>query len=187
MDTEEDEISEPDEAESKIGDLSDDTPSAKSNKKDETKSSFEERQERLKKRVEKLEEEALAEKPWQLKGEISAKKRPQNCLLEEFLDFDVTTRPGIVCCKMLTFVVIDRKLIFEIYFAAPIITEEAALKLEDIILKRIQNKVWDDVERKIKPVDTPLEFKKKLVLDQEKSKLSLAQIYEQVSTGRGKN
>jgi len=43
----------------------------------------------------------------------------------------------------------------------------------------MKDRSWDDVERKVKPNEDPYEYKKKAVLDQEKSKLSLVQIYEE--------
>lgn len=61
---------------------------------DENLSTLEKRSERLNKRIAKLEEEAVSEKPWALKGEVAAKDRPQNSLLEEAVEFDVCTRPG---------------------------------------------------------------------------------------------
>jgi U3 small nucleolar RNA-associated protein MPP10 len=38
---------------------------------------------------------------------------------------------------------------------------------------------WDDVERRVKTVEQPFEYKKRVVLNQEKSKLSLGEVYEQ--------
>lgn len=60
------------------------------------KSSLEMREERLKDRIKEMEEAAVSEKPWQLKGEVMADNRPQNSLLEEVLEFDLVSRPGNV-------------------------------------------------------------------------------------------
>lgn len=120
----------------------------------EKQSEFEQRQARLKLHIDRLENKSLKEAPWQLKGEVDASKRPQNSLLQEVVDFDLTSRP------------------------APIITEQTTLTLEDLIRRRIKDKAWDDVVRKVKPVEDQLAFKKPEILDQSKSKLSLAQVYE---------
>lgn len=112
----------------------------------------------MKAKIQEMEDEAVAPKPWQLMGETKAELRPENALLEEDLFFDHTTRQ------------------------APVITEETTKTLEDIIRQRIKDQAFDDVERKVKPVYDPSEYKKKLVLDQEKSKFSLAEIYEQVTS-----
>ncbi|XP_063835173.1 U3 small nucleolar ribonucleoprotein protein MPP10-like [Ostrinia nubilalis] len=122
--------------------------------KDEKKSDFELRQQRLQQTITRLEEKNLKEAPWQLKGEVDATKRPQNSLLQEVVDFDLTSRP------------------------APIITEQTTITLEDIIKRRVKDKAWDDVVRKEKPVDDQLSFRKKEIIDQSKSKQSLAQVYE---------
>jgi len=121
----------------------------------EVKSSHELKEERLQKKISRLEEVAIGEKPWQMTGEVDAAARDINSLLGEHLDHDTMAKN------------------------APIMTDEVAKKLEDIILQRVKDKAWDDVERKVKPTEDPLEYKKRLVLDQEKSKMSLAQIYEQ--------
>jgi len=118
------------------------------------KSTLEVRQDRLKARIATLEEQNLSEKPWQQRGETSASGRHENALLEEYVDFEQTRR-------------------------APETTAEVTAQIERLILRRVKDQVWDDVERKVKPVRDPYEFKKKLLLDQEKSKLSLAEVYEQ--------
>ncbi|XP_044272465.1 U3 small nucleolar ribonucleoprotein protein MPP10 [Tribolium madens] len=144
--------------ESDSGDSEDEAKTAKYKdffvQNEEKPSTFELRQKRLAKKIEEIEEEAIQDKSWQLKGEITGEKRPQNSLLEEVVEFDMTTRPP------------------------PVMTEQTTMQLEDIIKRRIKDKVFDSVERKTKPVENLLDYKKKIVLDQEKSKESLAQIYE---------
>lgn len=97
----------------------------------------------------------VEDKPWQLKGEITAKTRPQDSLLQEYLEYDHTNKQ------------------------APIIDANFTERLEKLIKQRIKDKAFDDVERKIKPVEMQYQYKKQVVLDQEKSKVGLGDIYEQ--------
>ena len=125
---------------------------------DDGKSTFEKRQEKVKEQIEQIQESMLSnigDKPWQLKGEITAKTRPQDSLLEEYLEFDHTTRQ------------------------APVINAKTTEEIEKMIKQRVKDKAFDDVERKVKPVDKHYEYKKQVVLDQEKSKVGLGDIYEQ--------
>ncbi|XP_066513423.1 U3 small nucleolar ribonucleoprotein protein MPP10-like [Hoplias malabaricus] len=123
--------------------------------KAQPKSAFEKRQEKMSQKIEELEKSALAEKPWQLSGEVTAQTRPENSMLEEDVAFDQATR------------------------GAPAVTEETTLNIEEIIKQRIKDQAWDDVVRKEKPKEEVFEYKKRLTLDHEKSKLSLAEVYEQ--------
>ncbi|XP_077120042.1 U3 small nucleolar ribonucleoprotein MPP10 [Ranitomeya variabilis] len=121
----------------------------------EIKSSFEKREDKMTEKIQALQKQMLGEKSWQLGGEVTAQKRPENSLLSESLLFDHASR------------------------MAPVITEETTLQLEDLIKQRIKDQVWDDVVRKEKPKEDAYEYKKQLTLDHDKSKLSLAEIYEQ--------
>lgn len=79
----------------------------------------------MKEVIKDLEDKNLGEKPWQLKGEIAAKARPENSLLQEHLDFDVSAKPS------------SEK------------TEEDNQTIETLIKQRIKDKFFNDVERKV--------------------------------------
>lgn len=116
---------------------------------------FQESLEKEKKKISKLEKELVEPKDWQLLGEATADHRPVNSLLEEHLQFDFVSREP------------------------PLITELTTKSIEDKIRDRIKDNQFDDVVRKVKPSEEPFEFRRRLVLEHEKSKASLAQVYEQ--------
>jgi len=79
----------------------------------------------MKKKIHELEEKSIAPKPWTLSGEITAKDRPKESLLEVALDYDNPSK------------------------LPPVITEETTQTLEEIIKKRIFEESLDDPIRKV--------------------------------------
>ncbi|OQR94543.1 U3 small nucleolar ribonucleoprotein [Achlya hypogyna] len=115
-------------------------------------SSHQRRMQSLHSQIESLEEEALGDKPWALKGEVKAAARPENSLLEATLEYDRPTR------------------------VAPTITVEVTQALEDLIKERIREDQYDDVVRKFAANDAAQ--REVAELSMEKSKEGLGEIYE---------
>ncbi|KAE8124248.1 hypothetical protein FH972_019150 [Carpinus fangiana] len=123
------------------------------NKTQETVSTHEKELENLRSKIEQMEKANLDPKAWTMQGEVTAAKRPLNSALEVDLDFEHNARP------------------------APVITEEVTATLEDLIKKRILEGQFDDVRKApVLPSKAPREVKE---LDENKSKKSLAEIYEE--------
>ena len=111
---------------------------------------------KLLKQTQDMEEEALAEKPWVMTGEVSGAARPLDSLLQAAPEFEQASK------------------------LAPAITVEHTGNLEDMIKRRILADDWDDViprelpsirERRGAGSDAP-------EVSQEKSKLGLGELYE---------
>lgn len=110
-------------------------------------SRFEAQQERMRRKISQLEDEAVAPKSWQLIGEVRGVKRPENSLLEETLEFEHATK------------------------TAPAVTEERTSSLEELIKKRIKDGAFDDVVRRKADSSQRGDYRDSTaVLDSEKSK-----------------
>ncbi|KAL1737161.1 Mpp10 protein-domain-containing protein [Schizophyllum commune] len=108
----------------------------------------------LREQIAELEQENVGEKDWVLMGEVDSRKRPQNSLLEEDLEFERLSK------------------------AIPVETEEVIKSLEERIKARILANDFDDVVR-IRPVDDkPFLPSRFFELKDKKSEQGLAEIYE---------
>ncbi|KAJ1948596.1 U3 snoRNP protein, partial [Dispira parvispora] len=117
-------------------------------------SRFEQQQQRLQNRIEQLEAENVGTRDWRMVGEVSARDRPENSLLEQDLEFDHASKP------------------------VPVITAEVTESLEDMIKRRILDNQFNDVERKRDPALDQKKPREQVELDHQQSKKSLAEIYE---------
>lgn len=106
------------------------------------------------KKIAAIEHSLLSDKPWQLKGEVSARSRPVNSLLFEDVNYEQRIK-------------------------APLITPESTEALEELIKQRIKDNRYDDPERKVKPTQPKGPQARQVEVSSEKSKVGLAQLYEQ--------
>ena len=118
-------------------------------------SNYSKRNHKLEEMTKELEKDLLAEKPWQMSGETKGTQRPTNSLLEVTPTFEVATK------------------------LAPIITVDHTVSIEEMIKRRILAEDWDDVVPRELP-DIGLNQRKGELpeVSQEKSKLSLGELYE---------
>mmetsp|Transcript_48640 Transcript_48640/g.95355 ORF Transcript_48640/g.95355 Transcript_48640/m.95355 type:complete len:702 (+) Transcript_48640:52-2157(+) len=126
---------------------------SESEAEEEIMSAFERRTANMNKQIQEHEERLLQPRSWDLSGEVDVKKRPADSLLETDLDFEYASKP------------------------TEDITEESTSNLEALIKQRIMDEAWDDPERKDPVEDKP--FTPVDELSTEKSKLGLAEVYEQ--------
>ena len=112
------------------------------------------RDDKVDQQITELEKEALAEKPWAMRGEVQGKDRPESSLLEALPEFEHAAK------------------------MAPDITIEHTETLEDMIRRRILEEDWDDVvPRELPDIGGRVNGELPEV-SQEKSKLGLGELYE---------
>lgn len=110
---------------------------------------------KLTRQTELLEQEMLAEKPWQMKGETTSVGRPVNSLLGATPDFEVASK------------------------LAPVVTIEHTESIEEMIKGRVLNEDWDDlIPRELPDIGWNAKRGELQEVSQEKSKLSLGELYE---------
>ncbi|XP_047941016.1 U3 small nucleolar ribonucleoprotein protein MPP10 isoform X2 [Salvia hispanica] len=115
-------------------------------------STHEKELEKLRAEIEEMERANLEPKTWTMQGEVSAAKRPKNSALEVDMDFDQNVRPP------------------------PVTTVEDTASLEELIMKRITEGQFDDVQRP--PTLLNKAPKERKEMDENKSKKGLAELYE---------
>ena len=115
--------------------------------------------ERIGKKIAKLEDENVGEKDWSMMGEVSKFDRPENSLLDAYVEFQTANK------------------------AAPEVSPEVTEELNELIQNRIRNSLFDDVIPKAaRDLPNAARFGTKIMSleEQEKmSKMGLAEVYEQ--------
>lgn len=135
----------------------------------------------LEEEVRKLEEEQLQEKSWEMKGEVNARNRPLNSLLEVALDQPMTHFAARRAEETAGDVELDEQAMEDAPGADAAAERRPKLDLEAIIKQRIWDEAFDDVVRKaqLPPSQRPQGAEEDAVetLNFEKSRVGLGDIY----------
>ncbi|GMM40804.1 rRNA-processing protein [Hanseniaspora uvarum] len=119
-------------------------------------SSHERQQLEIQRQIQQLEEKAVEDKHWGMKGESNAKNRPKDALVEEEVELEFESNAKSV----------------------PVITSEIVESIEEIIKKRIKEMQFDDLEKRI--INTNMKPRRtREEVSQVKSKVSLADQYKE--------
>lgn len=147
----------------KNDDVNNNKPSPNDLSEEEQKlSKFELEERAIRERINKLESDNIKPRSWEYQGEVSNNKflhpnanRKKNSLLQTYLDFDYSDK------------------------LKPTITDDLNASIEQLIITKIKNDAFDDVEKKRDFVNAPKIAKRKLVEIQDtKSSMGLAELYE---------
>ena len=104
-------------------------------------------------KIERIENQMVGDKDWQMQGEVQAGKRPMNSLLEHHLDFDVGSK------------------------LPPTMTQEKTNSIEQAIKQRVMDELFDDPVRK-QLVEKTRGDDEDNRFDFTKSKKGLGELYE---------
>mmetsp|Transcript_81237 Transcript_81237/g.230115 ORF Transcript_81237/g.230115 Transcript_81237/m.230115 type:complete len:712 (+) Transcript_81237:136-2271(+) len=138
----------------------------------------------LEEEVAKLEEEQLEEKPWSLRGEVSAKQRPLNSLLEVHLDQPMTNFAGrrAEAAAIAAGTDPDNEGLDDVPGADGLIKPQH-FDVEAIVRQRVWDEMFDDVVRKtvLPPSQRPQHAEDDAAesLNFEKSRVGLGDVYAQ--------
>ena len=112
----------------------------------------------MEKQIKELESKLIKQKPWELRGEVKAKERPLNSLLQDHFDFE-TAAPSKP----------DHRVLY---------SDQVVSEIESLIIQRIKDGQFDDVQPKQPPKQERLAQEIDF-MEFEKAKKSLMEVYEE--------
>lgn len=135
------------------GDAEDGDDSDGGNQVQRKLTSHELEKQRLASQIKQLEDRAMGDKAWEMKGEVASKQRPENSLLAAELEYQQAVK------------------------SAPQVTVETTAALEDLIRQRVADMAFDDPIQKTEPAPDASSKKELPELSVERSKDGLGDVY----------